>query len=179
MRELRILYHGLGMAGKTTNLERLKEIYKDTVYDRIHQQTNEGRTVYLDMLMLKFQTRVQGLYVMISLFTTPGQQRFKILRSWLFGNTSAVVFVFDSSRSMQENMESFHEMEGIVSVNKVVVQANKRDIPDAIPLEVIKETFDGIPVIPAVAKDGVGVLETLKEAIKTALTDEEGVVRSS
>jgi hypothetical protein len=70
-------------------------------------------------------------------------------------------------------------MEGIVSMNKVVVQANKRDIPDAVPLEVIKETFDGIPVIPAIAKDGFGVLETLKEAIKMALTNEEGVVRSS
>jgi mutual gliding-motility protein MglA len=69
MRELRIVYHGLGMAGKTTNLEKLKEIYTDKAYDRIHQQTNEGRTVYLDMLMLKFQTHVQGLYVTISLFT--------------------------------------------------------------------------------------------------------------
>jgi len=179
MKELRIVYHGLGMAGKTTNLEKLKEIYTDNVYDRIHQQTNEGRTVYLDMLMLKFQTRVQGLYVTISLFTTPGQQRFKILRPWLFGNTSAVVFVFDSSRSVQENMESFYEMEGVVGKNKVVVQANKRDIPNAIPLEVIKETFNGIPVIPAVARDGIGVVETLKEAIKVALTDEERAVRSS
>jgi len=179
MREIRIVYHGLGMSGKTTNLERLKEIYTDKVYDRIHQQTNEGRTVYLDMLMLKFQTHVQGLYVTVSLFTTPGQQRFKILRPWLFGNTSAVVFVFDSSRSIQENMESFHEMEVTVGKNKVVVQANKRDVPNAVPLEVIKETFNGIPVIPAVAKDGIGVVETLKEAIKVALADEESVVRSS
>lgn len=179
MRELRIVYHGLGMAGKTTNLERLKEIYKDRVYDRIHQQTTEGRTVYLDILMLKFHTRVQSSDVIASLFTTPGQRRFSILRPWLFGYASSVVFVFDSSRDIQENMESFYEIENTVSVNKIVVQANKRDVPNAIPLEDIKEAFKGIPVIPAVAKDGIGVLETLREAIKIALSDEERVVRSS
>ncbi|SNZ11394.1 GTP-binding protein [Hydrogenobacter hydrogenophilus] len=179
MRELRILYHGLGMAGKTTNLEKLKEIYKDRVYDRIHQQTAEGRTVYLDLLMLKFHTCVQGVDVIVSLFTTPGQKRFKVLRPWLFGHTSSVVFVFDSSRDIQENMESFYEIKDIISINRIVVQANKRDVPNAVPLEIIKETFNSMPVIPAVAKDGIGVLETLKEAIKTALKNEEGAVRSS
>ena len=179
MKELRILYHGLGMAGKTTNLERLKEIYKDRFYDRIHQQTAEGRTVYLDMLILKFHTRVEGSDVLVSLFTTPGQDRFKVLRPWLFGHTSSVVFVFDSSRSMQENIESFYEIKNMVSKNRIVLQANKRDVPNAVPLESIKEAFHSIPVIPAIAKDGVGVLETLREAIRVALADEERAVKSS
>ena len=71
---LRILYHGLGMAGKTTNLEKLREIYSGYVSDRIHQQTTEGRTVYLDMLSLNLRTKSGNGEVWISLFTTPGQE---------------------------------------------------------------------------------------------------------
>lgn len=166
MMELRILYHGLGMAGKTTNLEKLKEIYGNYVYDRLHQQTSEGRTIYLDVLSLKLKTRLEGVELMVSLFTTPGQKRYSILRPWLFGHTSAVVFVFDSSRGVEENLESFRE---IKDSDKVVVQANKRDVDGAVPLEEIKRIFETYTVIPAVAKDGVGVIETFKEALRIAL----------
>ncbi|MCS6958196.1 MAG: ADP-ribosylation factor-like protein [Aquificaceae bacterium] len=97
---LRILYHGLGMAGKTTNLEKLKEIYTNYVYDRIHQCTPEGRTVYLDMLSLNIKTKAGNTDLNVSLFTTPGQERFRLLRRWLFGNVDGVAFVVDATRSL-------------------------------------------------------------------------------
>ncbi|QWK20185.1 MAG: gliding motility protein [Hydrogenobacter thermophilus] len=176
MMELRILYHGLGMAGKTTNLEKLKEIYGNYVYDRLHQQTSEGRTIYLDVLSLKLRTRLESVELMVSLFTTPGQKRYSILRPWLFGHISAVVFVFDSSRSVEENLESFQE---IKDSNTIVVQANKRDAEGALPLEEIKRIFETYTVIPAVAKDGVGVVETFKEALRIALHGAGKVFRPS
>ncbi|RMH08832.1 MAG: gliding motility protein [Aquificota bacterium] len=176
MMELRIVYHGLGMAGKTTNLEKLKEIYSGNVYERFHQQTSEGRTVYLDVLTLKLKTKIEGLELLISLFTTPGQKRFSLLRPWLFGHTSSVVFVFDSTRSIEENLESFQE---IGNSKVVVVQANKRDVEGAIPLEDIKRAFADYPVIPATAKEGIGVVETFKEAVRLALEHDRKVYRTS
>ncbi|WP_340694321.1 ADP-ribosylation factor-like protein [Hydrogenobacter thermophilus] len=167
MIELRILYHGLGMAGKTTNLEKLKELYRDVVFDRFHQHTKEGRTVYLDMLSLKLKTRLENVDLIVSLFTTPGQERFALMRPWLFGHASAVVFVFDSSRSVEENIRSFQEIRD--HAGGLVVQANKRDVENAIELEEVKRIFSDYTVVPAVAIEGIGVIETFREALKVAL----------
>ncbi|MFN4319236.1 MAG: GTP-binding protein [Aquificaceae bacterium] len=173
---LRILYHGLGMAGKTTNLERLREIYAGYVSDRMHQRTTEGRTVYLDMLSLNLKTKSGDREIGISLFTTPGQERFKLLRGWLFGHVDGVVFVLDSSRSMEENMRAYEELReyGLLKV-PVVVQANKRDVPEALPLELIKESFGNITVVEAIAGEGQGVAETLREIIREVLNAKASV----
>ena len=177
MIEIRIAYHGLGMAGKTTNLEKLKEIYKDTVHDRMHQHTEEGRTVYIDYLAIKLKTKTNHSDVLISLFTTPGQKRFTFLRPWILGYSSSVVFVFDSSRSIEENLESFQDIKDFAQAKKVIVQANKRDFTNPVPLEEIQQTFNGLPVIPASAAKAEGVIETFKEAIKLALSHERQGVR--
>lgn len=126
---LRILYHGLGMAGKTTNLEKLREIYSDYVSDRIHQQTSEGRTVYLDILSLSIKTRSGDKEIGVELFTTPGQERFRILRKWIFGRVDGLVLVLDSTRSLEENLRAYEEVKeyGLSGV-PMVLQLNKRDV---------------------------------------------------
>ncbi|MFN3263394.1 MAG: GTP-binding protein [Aquificaceae bacterium] len=167
---LRILYHGLGMAGKTTNLEKLREIYASFVNDRLHQQTTEGRTVYLDILALNLKTKTGNEEVEVSLFTTPGQERFKILRKWIFGHVDVLVMVLDSSRSLEENLKAYQELEeyGLTSL-PVVVQANKRDADNPIPMEEISRAFDGLKVLEAIAKDGLGVAETFRAIIREVL----------
>jgi len=167
---LRILYHGLGMAGKTTNLEKLREIYSGYVSDRLHQQTTEGRTVYLDMLSLNLRTKSGNGEVWISLFTTPGQERFRLLRGWLFGHVDGIVFVVDSSRSLEENLRAYEELReyGLLKV-PMVVQANKRDAPNPLPLETIREAFNGLTVVEAIAREGYGVAETLREILREVL----------
>lgn len=165
--KVRILYHGLGMSGKTTNLEKLKEIYKDYVQERIHQQTTENRTVYLDMLALNLKTKLENTEIRIEIFTTPGQERFKILRRWIFGHVDGVVMVLDSGRSLEENLRAYQELKeaGLADI-PMVVQANKRDIQGAISLELIKEHFGDLSLVEAVAKDGLGVAETLRAILR-------------
>ncbi|MCS7308148.1 MAG: ADP-ribosylation factor-like protein [Aquificaceae bacterium] len=167
---LRILYHGLGMAGKTTNLEKLKEIYTNYVYDRIHQCTPEGRTVYLDMLSLSIKTKDGDAELNVSLFTTPGQERFRLLRRWLFGHVDGVVFVFDTTRSLEENLKAYHELIDFgLSQVPTVVQANKMEVEGAMPIGSIVDAFPNIKVIEAVAIKGIGVVETFKEILKEVL----------
>ncbi|MCS7262408.1 MAG: ADP-ribosylation factor-like protein [Aquificaceae bacterium] len=165
-----ILYHGLGMAGKTTNLEKLKEIYPGYVSDRVHQKTKEDRTVYIDMLALNIKTRSGDKEVNISLFTTPGQERFRLLRSWLFGQVNGMVFVFDSTRSIEENMRAYEELKQYrLSKVPTVIQANKRDVKGALPLTVIQQAFNGYTVVEAVASAGIGVAETFRLILKEVL----------
>lgn len=166
---LRVLYHGLGMAGKTTNLEKLRQLYANMVYDRVHQQTTEGRTVYLDMLALNIRTRLGNGQLEVTLFTTPGQERFKILRSWLFGHVDGVVLVMDATRSLEENLVAYEELKefGLVGL-PLVVQLNKRDV-GSLSAEEVKRRLSGFEVIEAVAKDGLGVAETFRAVLKEVL----------
>ncbi|QID34020.1 GTP-binding protein [Pampinifervens florentissimum] len=166
---LRILYHGLGMAGKTTNLEKLREIYSDYVSDRIHQQTSEGRTVYLDILSLSIKTRSGDKEIGVELFTTPGQERFRILRKWIFGRVDGLVLVLDSTRSLEENLRAYEEVKeyGLSGV-PMVLQLNKRDVGNLSPEEV-RVAFGDVPLMEAVAIAGMGVAETFRAVLKEAL----------
>ena len=168
--KVRILYHGLGMAGKTTNLEKLKEIYGQYVQERIHQQTTENRTVYLDMLALNLKTKLENTELSVEIFTTPGQERFKILRKWIFGHVDGLVMVLDSSRSLEENLRAYQELKeaGLVDI-PMVVQVNKRDVQGAISMELLRNTLRDIPIVEAVAKDGLGVAETLRAILREVL----------
>lgn len=164
---LRILYHGLGMAGKTTNLEKLKDIYSGYVSDRVHQQTSEGRTVYLDILALNIKTKSGNNQVSVELFTTPGQERFKLLRKWIFGHVDGVVLVFDSTRRLEENMKAYQEIldYGLGGV-PFVVQLNKRDLGREVEPEHIAKVFGEVPVLEAVAHEGIGVAETFRTILR-------------
>jgi len=166
---LRILYHGLGMAGKTTNLEKLREIYSNYVLDRIHQQTSEGRTVYLDILSLNIKTKLGDKELSVEVFTTPGQERFKVLRKWIFGHVDGLVLVLDSTRSLEENLRAYEEVKeyGLNGV-PMVLQLNKRDIGKLSPEEVMV-AFGNVPLVEAVAIAGMGVAETFKAILREAL----------
>lgn len=168
--KVRILYHGLGMAGKTTNLEKLKEIYEQYVQERIHQQTTENRTVYLDMLALNLKTKLENTELSVEIFTTPGQERFKILRKWIFGHVDGLVMVLDSSRSLEENLRAYQELKeaGLVDI-PMVAQVNKRDVQGAISMELVRNTLRDIPIVEAVAKDGLGVAETFRAILREVL----------
>jgi len=54
----------------------------------------------------------------------------------------------------------------------IVIQVNKRDLPDALPVEMVRAVVDPegkFPVLEAVATEGKGVFETLKEVSRLVL----------
>ena len=61
-----------------------------------------------------------------------------------------------------------------------VLQYNKRDLPNAVPMEEMRQTLnkDGVPEYEAVAPKGEGVFETLKGIAKLVLQKlQEGAAR--
>jgi signal recognition particle receptor subunit beta len=103
-------------------------------------------------------------------------------RKLILKGVDGVVFVADSQiERMEANIESFdnlrvnlaeqgYEMEKI----STVIQYNKRDLPNAAPLEEMKKLLnpDGkLAEFEACAMTGQGVFETLKEVARGVLRD--------
>ncbi len=89
--------------------------------------------------------------------------------------------VCDSQRErMDANMESIRNLEQNLKENgynlqeiPYVLQLNKRDLPNVVPVEEMKAqlTVKDEPVLEAVAVEGTGVFTTLKTISKLTLLD--------
>jgi hypothetical protein len=106
------------------------------------------------------------------IYTVPGQVYYNSTRKLVLQGVDGVVFVADSGASMtEENLESLRNLEE--NLNEYgkslatlphVIQFNKRDLPDALPLEQLNAQLNvhGAPCFEAVANTGQGVFPTLK-----------------
>lgn len=175
----KIVYYGPGLGGKTTNLQY---IYNQTAPDqkgRLVSLTGDTeRTLFFDFLPLNIG-EIRGFTTRFHLYTVPGQHFYDASRRLVLKGVDGVVFVADSQvERMEENLESLknldaHLREQGYDLHQIpfVFQYNKRDTPNPIPANVLREqlnTFNA-PEIEAVAVDGRGVFDTLKEVSKGIL----------
>src|SRR6185436_15653352 len=119
-----------------------------------------------------FQTRIQ-------LYTVPGQVYYNATRKLVLRGADGVVFVADSQRlQMQENVDSMRNLyENLLEENAdlhdfpLVLQYNKRDLPDIASIEELEDllNFKGVPSFPAAAITGEGVFDTLKSISQMVL----------
>jgi hypothetical protein len=110
----------------------------------------------------------------VQLYTVPGQVFYNATRRMVLKGADCVVFVCDSQEPMLDaNLESLENMRQNLEANEIepgelpmVLQYNKRDLPNALPLEILNERLNpgGLPFHEAVAIRGQGVEETLKGA---------------
>ncbi len=171
--QLKIVYYGGAMCGKTTNLVALhKHIQQAQKGDLVSLATDADRTLFFDFLSLNTQT-LPGFTTRFQLYTVPGQALYNTTRQLVLKGVDGVVFVVDSDWArMADNVTSFENLqENLVqhhtSLAQIpyVLQYNKRDLPAAAPLHYLEYTFNNRAVqslsFEAVASTGQGVLETL------------------
>ncbi len=177
---LKIVYYGPALSGKTTNLE---SIYASVDPRRrgelISLKTNEDRTLYFDFLQLELG-KINGLTPKIHLYTVPGQAYYEASRRLVLRGADGVVFVADSAADrLSLNVESWESMHMhlkslgfAVSELPLVVQFNKQDLPTAMPISVLSKVLhvNGYRTFPAVAVKGQGVFDTLKAIINSVVT---------
>lgn len=172
---LKIVYYGPSLSGKTTNLEQIHEkIDPSRRGELISLKTYADRTLYFDFLQLELG-KINGLTPKIQLYTVPGQTFYEASRKLVLKGADGVVFVADSgSNRMDDNIESWNDMGkqleslGIVLADlPMVIQCNKQDLPNALPPEMLKNMLNcpSYEAIPAVAINATGVFETLKAVI--------------
>jgi mutual gliding-motility protein MglA len=175
---VKIVYYGPGLSGKTTNLQWIHERTQAAVRGRLLTvETHDDRTLFFDLLPVFFQT-ASGFKVKVKLFTVPGQVIHNASRRIVLQGADGVAFIADSQRSAgAENNAYWRNLHENMRENgldpsevPVVIQFNKRDLPDAKSEEEIEEARrkGGEPMVGAIAIRGVGVLETLYEILKTA-----------
>ncbi len=137
--------------------------------------TETERTLFFDFLPLALG-QIRGFKTRFHLYTVPGQVFYDASRKLILKGVDGVVFVADSQiERMEANVESLENLsvnlreQGYELANvPYIMQYNKRDLPNAAPLDEMKRVLNptSVPDFEACATVGKGVFETLKQVAK-------------
>jgi signal recognition particle receptor subunit beta len=177
----KIVYYGPGLCGKTTNLQYIyKRTNPEAKGKMISLATETERTLFFDFLPLSLG-EIRGFKTRFHLYTVPGQVFYDASRKLILKGVDGVIFVADSQlERLEANQESLDNLrtnlaEHGYSLDKMpyVIQYNKRDLPNALPLDELRQLLNPIGVLDyeASARTGQGVFETLKAVSKLVLTE--------
>lgn len=180
----KIVYYGPGLGGKTTNIQY---IYQRTSSQNKGQMitlnTENERTLFFDFLPLDLG-EIRGFKTRFHLYTVPGQVFYEASRKLILRGVDGIVFVADSQvERMEANLESYHGLEKNladqgydISKVPVIMQWNKRDLPNIVPVEDMQAKLNTkkFPAFEATATTGEGVFETLKMISKSVLLNIKG-----
>lgn len=172
--QVKIVYYGPAMGGKTTNLVKVHENIQ-TAQEKgklVSLATSSDRTLFFDFLPIEAMA-IKGFRTKFQLYTVPGQVIYNTTRQLVLRGVDGIVFVADSQyEKMPENVESFNNMEENLRTLKLrladipyVLQYNKRDVSNAAPIEYMEFLLNNrevqVPSFPAIASQCEGVFETL------------------
>ena len=176
----KIVYYGPGLCGKTTNLH---QIYSKTSPqsrgEMVSLETETDRTLFFDLLPIDVGV-IGGFKTRLQLYTIPGQVFYNTTRKLVLKGVDGLVFVADSQLAMFDaNLDSFRNLrENLAEIGldlddiPLVLQMNKRDLPNVATVESVQKALDPdgkYESVEAVAASGVGVFETLKVISKLTL----------
>lgn len=178
---IKIVFYGPGLCGKTTNLQFIYEKSNPQQKGKlISLATETDRTLFFDFLPLDLGS-VRGFKTRFHLYTVPGQVFYDASRKLILKGVDGVVFVADSQEArMDANVESLRNLDDNLKENgfelktiPYVLQFNKRDLPTAVSTDDMYRAlnFKSEPTFEAVATTGIGVFETLKAVAKQVLYD--------
>jgi signal recognition particle receptor subunit beta len=177
----KIVYYGPGLCGKTTNLQYIyKKTNPDSKGKMISLATETERTLFFDFLPLALG-EIRGFKTRFHLYTVPGQVFYDASRKLILKGVDGVVFVADSQiERMEANIESVENLRTNLAEQgynldamPYIIQYNKRDLPNVVPLEELRRALNtrNVPDFEGVATDGTGVFDTLKAIAKLVIME--------
>lgn len=176
----KIVYYGPGLGGKTTNLKYIYGKLNPAIKGKLISLATElDRTLFFDFLPIDLGT-IRGFKTRFHLYTVPGQVFYNASRKLILKGVDGIIFVADSQiERFDENIESFENLQDNLraynlSLDRIplVLQYNKRDLPNITSVEELHKTLNPqskYPFFEAVATQGIGLFETLKEVCKHVL----------
>jgi signal recognition particle receptor subunit beta len=175
----KIVYYGPGLCGKTTNLEFIhRTLPSKTRGKMLSLATQTDRTLFFDFLPIELGS-IRGMKTKIQLYTVPGQVFYDATRKLVLKGADGVVFVADSQKEMMEsNLDSWQNFKTNLKENNIdvhsiplVIQYNKRDLPNVLPVSELNRRINEFnsPYFEAVALSGQGVQDTLKGITKLVM----------
>ena len=175
----KIVYYGPGLSGKTVNIKWIYELVRpENRGELVTLATETERTLFFDFVPIEV-SNVKGFKVRFHLYTTPGQIIYQASRKLILKGVDGIVFVADSQEERHDaNLDTLDDMiENLkdykIDIEKIplVFQYNKRDLPNILPVDILRRDLNrwNRPDFEAIAIRGVGVLETFKEITKQVL----------
>jgi len=177
----KIVYYGPGLCGKTTNLQYIyAKTNPEAKGKMVSLATETERTLFFDFLPLSLG-EIRGFKTRFHLYTVPGQVFYDASRKLILKGVDGVVFVADSQiERMDANLESLDNLtENLTEQGykleelPFVIQYNKQDLPQVLPIAELRQALNprGVPDFAASAKEGTGVFDTLKAIAKQVLVE--------
>jgi signal recognition particle receptor subunit beta len=176
----KIVYCGTQLSGKTTNLRQIHaKLDPQGRGHLVSLSTAQDRTLFFDFLAVE-SAALPGYRTSFHLYTVPGQVTYNATLQLVLRQADGIVFVADSQMDRQrDNIHSFQSLEANLRINGssierllLVLQYNKRDLPNSAPVEYLEFLLNNRPVLhlsfEADAKNGRNVPATL-EAISQAV----------
>src|ERR1043165_1921105 len=176
----KIVYSGRGLCGKTTTLPHIyTKPSPQSRGEMVSLETETDRTLFFDLLPIDVGV-IGGFKTRLQLYTIPRPGFYNTPGKLVLKGVDGVVFVADSQIAMLDaNVESFNNLrENLAEIGldvddlPLVMQLNKRDLPNIATPEAILAAIDGerkYEHVEAVAARGEGVFETLKLISKLTL----------
>jgi len=176
----KIVYYGPGLCGKTTNLHHIyAKTSPQSRGEMVSLETETDRTLFFDLLPIDVGV-IGGFKTRLQLYTIPGQVFYNTTRKLVLKGVDGLVFVADSQQAMFDaNLDSLRNLrENLAEIGldlddlPLVIQMNKRDLPNVASVESLQDSLDPegkYDSVEAVAASGVGVFETLKVISKLTL----------
>jgi hypothetical protein len=175
---LKLVYFGTGLAGKTSNMQY---VYQRTDPERRGKMTSLAteteRTLWFDFLPHTLAP-IGGRAIRLFLHTVPGPVFYDESRRLILEGVDGVAFVADSQVERTEaNLESMEQLEANLEGHgrrldeiPLVIQYNKRDLPNRMPLADLERALNPrrVPAFDAIAHTGTGVFDTLKACARLA-----------
>ncbi len=145
---IKILYWGIGGSGKTTIVDTLHKLAKESskeiepIGELKKIEKASGSTLYFDRCVFQSKNRKELFY---HIYTVAGQRSFSPLRKQIFKGTDGVIFVVDSQiHFFEDNIEALKELK-VVTRGKLIkeipliVMLNKQDLDAVIGIEDFKQ----------------------------------------
>lgn len=173
--QVKIVYYGPALGGKTTNLVQVHDHVQTAEGHKgklVSLATSSDRTLFFDFLPIE-AVAIKGFKTKFQLYTVPGQVIYNTTRQLVLRGVDGIVFVADSQYDkMEDSVKSFQNLEeNLKSLNlnlsdiPYVLQYNKRDLPNAAPIEYMEFLLNNrdaqVPSFQASAHKCEGVFETL------------------
>jgi hypothetical protein len=177
--QIKIVYYGPALSGKTANLVHFYKMYKDRLPSELLTVNASGdRTIFFDFLSFALRD-VSGFNLKVRLYTVPGQEQYDEVRRTVLKGVDGVVFVADVSAMRKTNILALKNLQShllgyrkdIVKI-PLVFQFNKYDLGEAgapiLPVATLINDLNSHfrkPFYLASATRGKNVVATLKKII--------------
>ena len=179
----KIVYYGPGLCGKTTNLQHIFESTAPQARGKLISSRDGNRSHAVLSISCRWNWE-RSAVSRLAFISTPYRARFFMMpRAGLsLKGVDGVVFVADSQEErMDANVESLYNLEENLQSQgydlmklPYVLQLNKRDLPNIIPVEDLDRRITSQKwslSLRQLPSSGAGVFDTLKAVAKQVLTE--------